>query len=119
MSNDKSDHQKLIIGPDKESKWEDTHKISWKCGLIIGCEFSAREKSGEGSSGKDFTCFGPPNFQNQPPPTAPLLRRARVFGLIIHKEVLETSKSPWWSMAVPDTEDLLRCESARVRTRAI
>ena len=44
---------------------------AWKCGLIIGCEFSAREKSREGSSGKDFTCFRPPNFQNQPPPTAP------------------------------------------------
>ena len=35
MSQDKSDHQKLIIGPEKEPKWEDTHKISWKCGIII------------------------------------------------------------------------------------
>ena len=38
-----------------------------------------------------------------------------VIGLIILKEVLETSKSPWWSLAVPDGEDLLRCESAHAR----
>ena len=88
---------------------------AWKCGLIIGCEFSAREKSREGSSGKDFTCFGPPNFQNQPPPTAPLERRARVFGLIIHKLVLESWKSLRWSLPLPDCEDLLRCESAHAR----
>ena len=42
-------------------------------------------------------------------------RATAVFGLIIHKEVLETSKSPWWSLAVPDAEDLLRCESAHAR----
>ena len=35
MTRDRSDHQNLIIGPDKSPKWEDTHKISWKCGMII------------------------------------------------------------------------------------
>ena len=35
MTRDRSDHQNLIIGPDKSPKWEETHKISWKCGMII------------------------------------------------------------------------------------
>ena len=35
MSENKSDQQHLLIGPDRTPKWEDTHKISWKCGIII------------------------------------------------------------------------------------
>ena len=41
--------------------------------------------------------------------------RLNLIGLIILREALQTSKSPWWSLAVPDGEDLLRCESAHER----